>query len=261
MAEAKTAVAHKPVWTDLSTSDPEGARKFYSAVFGWKVEVNPDPQYGGYALAKASGKDVAGIGPKQMEEAPTAWTVYIGTANAAETAKKAEAAGAKIIAPVMEVGDQGHMAIIQDPSGAYLGLWQAGKMQGTQSTGSNAMGWAELNARGFNKAEPFYKQLFNWGEKKTPASAENPTEYTEFQAGGESIAGGMEMNPMVPAQVPSYWLVYFNVDNVDKAFDKVVAEGGKELMSPMDMPGGRFAIVSDPEGAAFGLLKMEEPTK
>jgi uncharacterized protein len=261
MAEAKTAVAHKPVWTDLSTSDPEGARKFYSAVFGWKVEVNPDPQYGGYALAKIAGKDVAGIGPKQMDEAPTAWTVYIGTANAAETAKKAEAAGAKIIAPVMEVGDQGHMAIIQDPSGAYLGLWQAGKMQGSESSGSSSMGWAELNARGFDKAEPFYKKLFGWGEKKTPASAENPTEYTEFQAGGESIAGGMEMNPMVPAEVPSYWMVYFNVDNVDKAFDKVIAEGGKEMLSPQDMPGGRFAIVSDPQGASFGLLKMEEPSK
>ena len=204
MAEAKTAVAHKPVWTDLSTSDAEGARKFYSAVFGWKVEVNPDPQYGGYALAKAGGKDVAGIGPKQMDEAPTAWTVYIGTPDAAETAKKAEAAGAKIIAPVMEVGDQGHMAIIQDPSGAYLGLWQAGKMQGSQSTGSNAM---------------------------------------------------------VPAQVPSYWMVYFNVDNVDKAFDKVVKEGGKEMLAPQDMPGGRFAIVSDPQGASFGLLKMEEPSR
>jgi predicted enzyme related to lactoylglutathione lyase len=257
MAEAKTAVAHKPVWTDLSTSDVQGAGKFYSAVFGWKVEVNPDPQYGGYALAKAGGKDVAGIGPKQMDEAPTAWTVYIGTSNAAETAKKAEAAGAKIIAPVMEVGDQGHMAIIQDPSGAYLGLWQAGKMQGSQSTGSNAMGWAELNARGFDKAEPFYKNLFGWGEKKTPAVGENP-EYTEFQLHGDSVAGGMEMNPMVPAQVPSYWMVYFNVDNVDKAFDKVIAEGGKEMLSPQDMPGGRFAIVSDPQGASFGLLKMEE---
>jgi predicted enzyme related to lactoylglutathione lyase len=260
MAEAKTAVAHKPVWTDLATSDVAGAGKFYSAVFGWKVEVNPDPQYGGYALAKAGGKDVAGIGPKQMDEAPTAWTVYIGTPDAAETAKKAEAAGAKIIAPVMEVGDQGHMAIIQDPSGAYLGLWQAGKMQGSQSTGSNAMGWAELNARGFEKAEPFYKKLFGWGEKKTDAVGENP-EYTEFQLHGESIAGGMEMNPMVPAQVPSYWMVYFNVDNVDKAFDKVVKEGGKEMLAPQDMPGGRFAIVSDPQGASFGLLKMEEPSK
>ena len=85
---------------------------------------------------------MAGISPKQMAQQPSAWTIYIGTPNAAETAKKAEAAGAKIIAPVMEVGDQGHMAIIQDPSGAYLGLWQAGKMHGSQSTGANSMGWA-----------------------------------------------------------------------------------------------------------------------
>ena len=261
MADTKTAVAHKPVWTDLATSNPEGARKFYSAVFGWKVEVNPDPQYGGYAIATAHGKDVAGIGPKQMDEAPTAWTVYIGTADAAETAKKAEAAGAKIIAPVMEVGDQGHMAIIQDPSGAYLGLWQAGKMFGSQTSGANTMGWAELNARGFAKAEPFYKQLFGWGEKKSPMTEGQKGDYTEFQLHGESIAGGMEMNPMVPAQVPSYWMVYFNVDNVDKAFDKVIAEGGKEMLSPTDMPGGRFAIVSDPQGAAFGLLKMEASSR
>jgi uncharacterized protein len=260
MAEAKTAVAHKPVWTDLAATDPKAAAKFYSAVFGWKVEVSPDPQYGGYATAKAGGKDVAGITPKQMEQQPSAWTVYIGTANAAETAKKAEAAGAKIIAPVMEVGEQGHMAIIQDPSGAYLGLWQAGKMHGSQSTGANSMGWAELNARGFNKAEPFYKKLFGWGEKKSPMGEGQP-EYTEFQLGGTSIAGGTEMNEMVPAQVPSYWLVYFNVDSVDKAFDKVLAEGGKEMLSPMDMPGGRFAIVSDPEGAAFGLMKMEAQSR
>jgi predicted enzyme related to lactoylglutathione lyase len=260
MAEAKTAVAHKPIWTDLATSDPKAAGEFYGKVFGWKVEVNPDPQYGGYALAKVSGKDVAGIGPKQMDEAPTAWTVYIGTSNAAETAKKAEAAGGKVIVPVMAVGDQGHTAVIQDPSGAYLGLWQAGKMQGSQSEGVSSMGWAELNARGFENAEPFYKKLFGWGEKKTEAVGQNP-EYTEFQAGGQSIAGGMEMNPMVPAEVPSYWMVYFNVDNVDKAFDKVIKEGGKEMLAPQDMPGGRFAIVSDPQGASFGLLKMEQPSK
>src|SRR5487761_347540 len=261
MAEAKTAVAHKPVWTDLATSDPEAARNFYSKVFGWKVEVSPDPQYGGYALAKAGGKDVAGITPKQMEQQPSAWTVYVGTANAAESAKKAEAAGGKIIAPAMEVGDQGHMAIIQDPSGAYIGLWQATNMHGAQSTGANSMGWAELNSRGFDKAEPFYKSLFGWGGKKSPMSEGKLGDYTEFQANGESIAGGTEMNSMVPAEVPSYWLVYFNVDNVDMAFDKVIAEGGKAMLSPQNMPGGRFAIVSDPQGAAFGLLKMEEPTK
>ena len=35
--------------------------------------------------------------------------------------------------------------------------------------------------------------------------------YTEFELGGKSVAGGTEMNPMVPAEVPSYWLVYFDV--------------------------------------------------
>jgi len=261
MAEAKTAVAHKPVWTDLATSDAEAARNFYGKLFGWKIEVNPDPQYGGYALAKIGDKDVAGIGPKQMEQQPSAWTVYIGTADADDTVKKAQAAGGNVVVPTMAVGDQGKMAIIQDPSGAVIGIWQAQNMSGAQLIDKpNTMGWAELNSRGVDKARPFYTKLFSWGEKKTPAQGESP-EYTEFQAGGQSIAGAMEMNSMVPAEVPSYWMVYFNVDNVDKAFDKVVAEGGKEMLAPQDMPGGRFAIVSDPQGASFGLLKMEEPSK
>src|ERR1700716_1070661 len=96
MAEAKTAVANKPVWIDLATTDAGAARDFYSKVFGWKIDVDPDPQYGGYGMARIGGKDVAGIGPKQMDEAPSAWTVYIGSANAADTAKQAEAAGGKV---------------------------------------------------------------------------------------------------------------------------------------------------------------------
>src|SRR3979409_2428381 len=155
MAEAKTAVAHKPVWTDLATSDAEAAREFYGKGFGWKGGVRPDHQYGGYALAKIGGKDVAGIGPKQMDEAPTAWTVYIGTTDAEDTVKKAQAAGGNVIGPTMAVGDQGKMAIIQDPSGAMLGVWQSQNMTGAQLFDKpNTMGWAELNARGVNKAEP-----------------------------------------------------------------------------------------------------------
>ena len=64
------------------------------------------------------------------------------------------------------------------------------------------------------------------------------------------------MNPMVPAEVPSYWLAYFAVEDVDAKFARVLELGGHEMLSPMDFPGGRFAIVSDPEGAAFGLLRM-----
>ena len=259
MAETKTFVAGAPVWLDLSSSDPEGARTYYSKVFGWKVEVNPDPQYGGYALAKAGGKDVAGIGPKMSAEAPSAWLVYIGTKDADETAKKAEVAGGKVIAPPMQVGPQGRMVVIQDPSGALLGAWEPGEMKGAQLMDApNSLAWAELSARGIDKTKPFYKQVFGWGAKQSEigGGADSPP-YTEFQHNGESIAGGMEMMDMVPAQVPSYWLAYFGADDVDKSFQKAIDAGGKEMLAPQEFPGGRFAIVADPQGAAFGLLKMK----
>jgi predicted enzyme related to lactoylglutathione lyase len=256
MAQAKTAVAHKPIWVDLASSDAAASRDFYSKLFGWKVEVDPDPQFGGYALARIGGKDVAGIGPKMMPEAPTAWTIYIASADAADTAKKAEAEGGKVVVPPMAVGDTGTMVVIQDPSGAFLGIWQPNTMPGSTVIGqANAFGWAELSARGVEKAKPFYKKLFGWGEKQSDMG--EGQQYTEFLLAGESIAGGMEMNAMVPAEVPSYWLAYFTVPDVDKAYKKATELGAQSMLEPQDFPGGRFAIVADPQGASFGLLKMK----
>ncbi len=63
---------------------------------------------------------------------------------------------------------------------------------------------------------------------------------------------------MVPAEVPSYWQVYFDVADVDGAFRKAIDLGARELLAPQDFPGGRFAIVSDPQGASFGLLRLAE---
>jgi predicted enzyme related to lactoylglutathione lyase len=119
----------------------------------------------------------------------------------------------------------------------------------------NTFGWAELSARGIDKAIPFYEKVFGWSAKRSDMGEGNPP-YTEFQLGGESIAGGMEMMPMVPAEVPSYWMVYFTVDDIDKAHQKATQAGAREMMAPQDFPGGRFSIVSDPQGAVFGLLKM-----
>jgi predicted enzyme related to lactoylglutathione lyase len=183
--------------------------------------------------------------------------MYVGSADAADTARKAEAAGGKVIMEPMVVGDSGTMAIVQDPTGAYFGIWQPNKMAGSLLTGkANAFGWAELNSRGVNKAVPFYKKLFGWGDKKSPMSEGQAGEYTEFLANGESIAGGMEMNPMIPAEVPSYWQVYFTVADVDKSHKQAVELGAQEMLAPRDFPGGRFSILSDPQGASFGLLKM-----
>jgi predicted enzyme related to lactoylglutathione lyase len=254
MAEAVATVANKPVWVELATPDAKASREFYSKLFGWQVEVIEDPQYGGYGMARIDGKDAAGIGPKQSPEQPTVWSLYIGTDDIEELARKVQAAGGTVVASPFDVGDQGRMAVFQDPSGAFISAWQGTRMGGFLADKPGAYGWAELNARGKEKALPFYEQVFGWTRRESPMGEGQPT-YTEFQLDGESVAGGWEMNSMIPAEVPSYWQIYFNVDDVDAAFKKVIDAGGKEMVAPQDFPGGRFAIVSDPQGASFGLLK------
>jgi predicted enzyme related to lactoylglutathione lyase len=257
MSETKTFVANAPVWVDLSSTDAAKARDYYTKLFGWKVELAPDPDAGGYALAKLNGKDVAGIGPAQTPDGPSAWMIYIGTKNADETARKVEAAGGKVIAPPFDVLKSGRMAVFQDPTGAFISAWQPDEMQGAQLMNApGSFAWAELSARGFEKAKPFYTKVFGWGNKDSAMPA-GEAPYTEFLLEGESIAGGMEMSSMVPSQMPSYWTVYFAVDDVDKSFKKAVDAGGQEMLAPQDFPGGRFAILSDPQGATFGLLKTK----
>ena len=257
MADAKTFVVNAPAWVDLSSTDPKASRDYYSKLFGWKVEVEPDPKAGGYALAKQDGKDVAGIGGTQNPNGPSAWMVYIGTKDADALAKKVEAAGGKVIAPPFAVLKSGRMAVFQDPSGAFISAWEPNEMHGMEVIRKpNTYGWAELNARGIEKAKQFYNKVFGWGEKMSPMG-EGQGDYTEIKLGDESIAGGMEMNPMVPKEVPSYWMVYFGAIDVDKTHKKAVDLGGQEMLPPADFPGGRFSILTDPQGAAFGILSTD----
>jgi uncharacterized protein len=253
MANAATAVANKPAWVDLSSTDPAASQTFYAKVFGWNIEVNPDPQYGGYGLAKIGGKDVAGIGGTQSPDQPSAWQLYVGTEDAEALGRKVQAAGGTVVAPAFDVGEQGKMAVYQDPSGAIISGWQPSQMGGFQTEGANAFGWAELNARGLDKALPFYRELFGW---TTTTSDMGGQPYTEFQVDGQSIAGASEMSPTAPAQMPSYWTVYFGVDDVDRVYKSAIEAGGQEMMAPQDYPGGRFAIIRDPQGAFFGIFNL-----
>jgi predicted enzyme related to lactoylglutathione lyase len=254
MAQAGTSVANRPVWVDLASPDAEASREFYTQLFGWQVDVNPDPQYGGYGLARIGGNDAAGIGPKMSPEAPTAWSLYIGAEDVDDLARRVQEAGGTVIAPPFDVGDQGRMAVFQDPSGAFISSWQTTAMSGFRARGPNTYGWAELNARGVERALPFYEAVFGWTTRTSPMGDGQPP-YIEFLFDGQSIAGAWEMNEQIPAEVPSYWGIYFAVDDVDDAFRRATELGATAMVPPGDFPGGRFAIVTDPQGASFGLLR------
>src|SRR5258708_25213412 len=124
------------------------------------------------------------------------------------------------------------MAVAQDPAGASTSVWQpSGVNAGRVLGGPNSHEWAENSARGIEKAKPFYQKVFGWAGHDVGMGDDQPP-YTEFHLAGERIAGGMEMNPMVPEQVPSYWMVYFAVDDVDKAFKKAIDTGGQGMPAP-----------------------------
>jgi hypothetical protein len=81
--------------------------------------------------------------------------------------------------------------------------------------------------------------------------------YTEWKRGGDSVGGMMDMPAEVPPQIPAYWLVYFAVDDCDASVATATRLGGAELVAPMDIEPGRFAVLSDPTGAVFGVIAMK----
>src|SRR5688572_6205876 len=102
-AESRVSVArmtlidrHEPgswSWVDLSTDDPEKARRYYAGLFDWTYEIG-GPETGGYALAFRDGKRVAGIGGKPPGmPMPSAWTPYLSTDDLDATLAAVKGAG------------------------------------------------------------------------------------------------------------------------------------------------------------------------
>jgi uncharacterized protein len=255
MPETAVYAPGKPAWVDLSTTDAAAGKTFYSKLFGWQPE-DLGPDAGNYVIFRLGGKQVAALSPVQNPGQPSAWSVYIATDDVQATAKKVREAGGTVAFEPTQVMDQGSMAVFQDPSGASISVWQPAKMKGFDvSNEPNSFAWAELSARGVEKTKPFYKKVFGWGDKTSPIGEGQPP-YTEWQLGGESIGGGMEMSSEMPPSIPSAWRVYFGVSDPDASAKKAAELGGKVTFGPQDFPGGRFAVISDPQGASFGILRM-----
>lgn len=123
MSELSTLPAPgTPIWVDLASSNPEASKAFYTQLFGWEFDVG-DPAFMGYTNALSLGKRVAGLGPNMGADQgqPDAWSVYLATDDAAETARKVLAADGAVLAEPMAIGDLGTMAVFVDSAGSVIG--------------------------------------------------------------------------------------------------------------------------------------------
>jgi len=251
-----------PCWLELSTTDTAAARTFYQGLFGWSYFESPmGPDMPPYILARIQDRDVAAIFSMMKEQReqgmPPFWLVYFAVASVDATLPKVTALGGSVMSGPMDVPEAGRMAVCMDPAGGAFALWQAGKHAGARLVNeSGAMCWVELLAREVSKSEKFYTGLFGWTTEKM--SMGGPIEYTVFK-NGEIPAAGMLPNPAgAEDNVPQNWLGYLAVPDCDGTTDKAKASGGQVFVSPQTIPTvGRFAVLADPQGAAFGILQPE----
>ncbi|WP_270887279.1 VOC family protein [Pedococcus sp. 5OH_020] len=244
-----------PCWIDLQTSDQDGARAFYSQVFGWEYVEQPMPQGPVYVMAQVGGRNVAAIAPQNPEQAatgvPPMWNTYLAVDDVdAATARVAEAGGTVAVEP-FDVMDAGRMSFVADPSGAFVGLWQAKEHIGAEVVNEpGALNWNELVTDDPDAALPFYEAVV--GLKAVPVSMGPGYEYTMLHIGDQRVGGST--SPQM-AGVPNHWNVWFTVASADEAAARIGQLGGSLLVEPIDMPVGRMAVARDPQGAVFNLMQ------
>jgi predicted enzyme related to lactoylglutathione lyase len=243
-----------PCWVDLMAKDQQAALDFYRDLFGWQGQPGP-AEFGGYAVCTLNGKAVAGIGPavapEGMPEPPTVWTSYLATTDAEATQAAIVEAGGTLLVPVMDVGSLGRMLVAADPQGAVFGVWQPGEFSGAQVVNeAGALTWNELHTSDVKGATAFYGEAF--GIEVKPVAGND--QYWELHVGGRAVGGALLLANDPPG-TPPHWLTYFSVDDVDDCVNTVVKRNGTVLAPPFDMVAGRMAVVADPQGAPFAMIK------
>jgi uncharacterized protein len=242
-------------WVDLATTDLEGAKAFYSQLFGWEADDSPLPGGMTYTTFRLDGHSVAGMGPLMPEQqtagVPAHWSSYVKHDDAEAIAERISAAGGTLILPPMDVMEEGRMLMAQDPTGAVFGVWQPGRHTGAQRVNApNSLVWNELQTRDHNveSAIQFYNQVFGWTERRPEPG------YVGLAVDGRRQAGILPLDES-RANIPSNWAVYFLVENVAATVQSAQALDA-EIHVPETALDERssFAVIRDPQGAYFNVV-------
>ena len=245
-------------WSQLNASDAALCGPFYARLFGWSASHE---DMGGMPMTLfARGKDqvaslmqIPGGGP----EAPRShWMGYVWVADLDASFAKAKALGASPFVPPSPIPGVGRFAVVGDPGGAILGLYEQDPPANPampMPAGPGAFCWYELATRAVAPSIAFYTALFGWTTQDWPTATGT---YTLFMRGEEAVAGLMAIEGPEWEGVPNHWMPYVAVADVDGRFAAVPTLGGSGRVPPTDIPEvGRFAVVTDPTGGVISMLK------
>lgn len=244
-------------WVELATTDQNGAKNFYMALFGWSLNEFPIGPDAVYTIFRLQDRDTAGAYTLMAEQrgVPPHWNLYVTVDNADQVAVRAKELGGTVLQPAFDVMDSGRMAAVQDPTGAAFMVWQAKKSTGIGIHGvEGTLCWADLCTLDPDRAARFYSSLFGWEITRGEKDADKDG-YLHIK-NGEDFIGGIPPAKFQNPNIPPYWLAYFYVSDVEGVARRAKQLGATVHVPPMKIENvGTMAVIADPQGAVFAIFK------
>lgn len=242
------------IWHELTTADRDAAKAFYTQITPWQTRqwddsidyhmwTRGDKSLGGVVELSAELK-ARGVGPH--------WLPYVCVYDVDATVRQAVSLGGTVRMGPKEVASIGAWAVIADPQGATIGLFEPAEAPAAH-VGDAPIGefsWHELSTTDYKAASDFYRGLFKW-EATSDFDMGEMGIYRMFGRRGTTFGGMFNRRADMP---PSNWLSYVRVDSVKPVAERVKELGGTVFSGPMEVPGGDWvAQFVDPQGAAVAL--------
>ncbi len=244
-------------WVDLTTPDSAASQAFYTALMGWEAIDIPAGEDFFYTLLSKNIKSVAGMAEMSPDDQPSGWKLYVAASDLDATVAKAAELGGTVLMPPMDVMTMVRIAMVQDPSGAMVALWQGLEFIGADLVREpGTLSWSELYTHETAATAAFYEGLFGWNsiEATTPDGGD----YTVFMLDGAPVAGMMAIRPEW-GEVSPGWIPYFAVPDIGSALDQVRSLGGQVQYEPMTIPQlGDCSLISDPHNVRVMLVELAE---
>lgn len=240
------------VWAELFTTKKDEALDFYQELLGWSIKDMPMGDFN-YTMFAAGESGVGGVGEMEVNESQ--WLLYLTVDDVDDATRRAVAMGAHQFVEPSDIPTVGRFSVIIDPQGAAVALFKPeSDLPESGQPGLGEFCWHELMVPDADKAAAFYGELVGWQSQSMPMG---PMTYYVQLSEGRQRAGVMQ----TPADmdVPSYWMPYVVVPNVDDAATRAADLGGQILIPATDIPGiGRFVVVMAPDGSVLAPFQGAE---
>lgn len=258
-------MAGRPIWYELMTPDPGAVAPFYKALLGWELQglgAETPTGHPYWMIGRADGGFAGGVlllTPEMtVGGGRPGWLPYFHVEDVRASAATAEGLGAKVWLAPMDT-PFGTMAMLGDPFGASFYLMTPTPPPDQPDAVSDVFKpegvghcqWNELQTADEPGATAFYTALLGWTAENAMPMGDRG-EYRFVEAEGEQIGA---INPWGPEWMPSGWLPYFGVADIDAARASAERVGVTIHSEIHEVPGGAYIFTAnDPAGAPVGFV-------